>query len=201
MPDILDFSNSLTRLENELSKLQSATSIIADGKEFFNQSVGTMREMSESMVDEINKTKESIYESMNKTRELSTSLVKNLTETSNFIVSESKQAVTDAVQDNISVHRASQDLIDRVGVLIKKIEEYEIPFHFQQLDSKIDAIENKIKDLNVQVSLVEKNLIDRIETNTTIIANRTMAASTWLKVSSVIIFVITVTVLLLNLLK
>lgn len=201
MPDILDFSNSLTKLENELSKLQSATSIIADGKEFINQSVGTLREMSESMVDELNKTKESIDESMTKTRELSTSLVKNLTETSNFVVSESKQAVTDAVQDNISLHRASQDLIDKIGVLIIKIDEYEIPSHFEQLETKINAIENKIIDLKNQVTVVEKSLIDQIETNTAQITNRTTAASTWLKVSSVIIFLFIATVLLLNLLK
>jgi len=200
MSDISDISNSLSTLERELEKLRSASSIISEAQESVTRSVRTTQDLSNELIVEVSKTKDFIIESIAKTRDLSTALVNNVSELSTMVVNESKSAVNVAVQDTISVHQASGELVDSVRDLIIEIHEFNIPLHFQQLESSFLAVNAKIEDLNNRLSSSEKNILNRIESDKETLSKRIKSSSTIHLTVLGLIFLITVCSLVLHLL-
>ena len=200
MSDISDISNSLSTLERELEKLRSASSIISEAQESVTRSVRTTQDLSNELIVEVSKTKDFIIESIAKTRDLSTALVRNVSELSTMVVNESKNSVNLAVQDTISVHQASGELTKNVRDLIEELHEFNIPMHFQELESNILEVDAKIEVLDNSISSIENSILNRIESDTETLSNRIKSSSTLHLTVLGLIFLITVCSLVLHLL-
>jgi len=199
MPDISDISSSLENLERELSKLRSASRLIHDAEVLISQNIDVTQKLSANLAEETKKTQDFIINNMTKTREISESLVKKVSKSSAMVMSEAKKAVDLAVKDSISVQQASMKLVEGVHDLINTINEYKIPFHFQQLDTDISKVDTKIDDLQIRVTSLEKSIMDRIESKVELVSGRIKKTVTIQYVVLFLILLVSVSLLILQL--
>lgn len=200
MPDISDISSSLENLERELSKLRSASRLIHDAEVLISQNIDVTQKLSANLAEETKKTQDFIINNMTKTREISETLVKKVSKSSAMVMSEAKKAVDLAVKDSISVQQASMKLVEGVHDLINTINEYKIPFHFQQLDTDISKVDTKIDDLQIRVTSLEKSIMDRIESNVELVSGRIKKTVTIQYVVLILILLASVSLLILHIL-
>jgi hypothetical protein len=199
MPDISDISSSLENLERELSKLRSASRLIHDAEVLISQNIDVTQKLSANLAEETKKTQDFIINNMTKTREISETLVKKVSKSSAMVMSEAKKAVDLAVKDSISVQQASMKLVEGVHDLINTINEYKIPFHFQQLDTDISKVDTKIDDLQIRVTSLEKSIMDRIESKVELVSGRIKKTVTIQYVVLFLILLVSVSLLILQL--
>jgi hypothetical protein len=199
MPDISDISSSLENLERELSKLRSASRLIHDAEVLISQNIDVTQKLSANLAEETKKTQDFIINNMTKTREISETLVKKVSKSSAMVMSEAKKAVDLAVKDSISVQQASMKLVEGVHDLINTINEYKIPFHFQQLDTDISKVDTKIDDLQIRVTSLEKSIMDRIESKVELVSGRIKKTVTIRYVVLFLILLVSVSLLILQL--
>jgi chromosome segregation ATPase len=83
--------------------------------------------------------------------------------------------------------------------LVKTINEYKIPFHFQQLDTDISKVDTKIDDLQIRVTSLEKSIMDRIESKVELVSGRIKKTVTIQYVVLFLILLVSVSLLILQL--
>ena len=155
MPETSEINESLSTLENELTKLKSATDEIEKAREVAQSSILESKDVLAQTMTDLESQISAFSTQVQAYKQLSEELLSGAHENNEKVIKETK-----------ILHEASLALDKDVERLMEKIDKIDFPARLDKLDTAVTGINTAIQNLFGRFETVERNLKDELQGKT-----------------------------------